>query len=311
MKKIFINGSSGTTGLQIHERLEKRNDIQLLEIDYDKRHDPEEKKKIMNAADAVFFCLPDDAAREDALLVENPDTVVIDTSTAHRTDSDWVYGMAELSGQREKIISSKRIANPGCHASGFIALTAPLVEHGLLNSDLFLSCTSFTGYTGGGKKMIADYGDLSDEDKLKLYSADRVYGLTQNHKHLKEMVCMSGLTKAPAFFPAVGNYPRGMETVIGLSSDDVLGTKEDIIALYKSVYQNGLIYYKEDDENGFLSAAKMAGRDDMEIAVYGNEERIVLTARFDNLGKGASGAAIQNMNLALGFEEKAGLVTGE
>lgn len=305
MTKVFIDGSTGTTGLRLKERLETREDISLLEIPYDERHDASKKKEIMNEADIVFFCLPDDIAKSDALLVENEHVKIIDTATVHRCDPEWTYGFPELKDQREKIMMSKRIANPGCHASGFIALISPLIQEEILKKDAFLSCTSITGYSGGGKKMIAQYESYPD---ISL-SAPRYYGLTQNHKHLKEMVRFTGLETVPAFMPVVSNYYAGMETIIPLNPKDVLGTVENIREVYRHYYSEGLIRYKDAiDENGFISACMYAGRDDMEVSITGNEERIVLTAGFDNLGKGASGSAIQNMNLLMGCEEEKGLV---
>ena len=251
---------------------------------------------------------PDAAAVEAVTLVENEHTVIIDTSTAHRTMEGWVYGMPEISGQKEKILSARRIANPGCHASGFVALVNPLVEKGLIKKDVQLSCVSLTGYSGGGKQMIAQY---EGADRDPLLSAPRMYGLSQQHKHLKEMAKLCGLEKAPVFCPIVGDFYSGMEVTVTLFKSDVQGTAEDIKNAYRSHYRGGLISFSEQgDENGFLSAAALSGRDDMEITVHGNEDRILLTARFDNLGKGASGAAVQNMNIVLGADEKAGLVTG-
>lgn len=305
MTKVFIDGSTGTTGLRLRERLEKREDITLLEIPYESRHDETCKKEIMNASDIVFFCLPDDVAVSDALLVENEHVKIIDTATVHRCDEAWTYGFPELKGQREKIMYSHRVANPGCHASGFIALVAPLVEEGILKKDAFLACTSITGYSGGGKKMIAQY----ESDADPLLKAPRYYGLTQNHKHLKEMVKYTGLETVPAFMPVVSDYYAGMETIIPLNKKDLLGNAEDIREVYRHYYADKMIRYKENmDESGFISAGAFALRDDMEVCVTGNDERVVLIARFDNLGKGASGSAVQNMNLLIGCAEDKGLV---
>ena len=306
MKNVFIDGSAGTTGLRIAERLAARQDIQLLRVPEEYRKDPAARKDLMNRADIVFLCLPDDAAREAAGLIENEKTAVIDTSTAHRTADNWVYGFPEIGGLRDKIRAAKRIANPGCHASGFIALIAPLVEAGLIASDEKLTCTSLTGYSGGGKKMIAEY---EGEGRSPLLDAPRQYGLSQNHKHLPEMQKVCGLSKAPIFCPIVAPYYAGMEVTVPLFADAVKGGKEAIEAAYAEYYRSGLVrFVKDASENGFLSAGAYAGRDDMEITVSGNAERILLVARFDNLGKGASGAAIQNMNLLLGADEAAGLV---
>ena len=306
MKKVFIDGSAGTTGLRIAERLKQRQDIALLHVEEQYRKDPAARKEIMNRADIVFLCLPDDAAREAVLLVENEETKVIDTSTAHRTNDDWAYGFPEIGGLREKIKGAKRIANPGCHASGFIALAAPLVQAGVVPEDANLTCFSLTGYSGGGKKMIADYEAAG---RSALLDGPRQYGLSQNHKHLPEMQKVSGLKNAPVFCPVVASYYAGMEVTVPLFKEQIKGGKKEIEAIFADYYRGGLVrFVKDAQENGFLSACALAGRDDMEITVSGNEERLLLIARFDNLGKGASGAAIQNMNLLLGVDEAAGLV---
>ncbi len=305
MKKVFIDGSAGTTGLRIFERLQARDDIELLTVPEAQRKDPAVKREYLNAADAAFLCLPDDAAREAVALVTSPDTVVIDTSTAHRTDDAFVYGFPELTGLREKIRAAKRIANPGCHATGFIALVKPLTEAGLLPAGAKLSSFSLTGYSGGGKKMIADY---EAPEKAVLLQAPRMYGLGQTHKHLPEMQKVCGLTEAPVFCPVVSNYYAGMQVTVPLFAQDVKGTAAEIKALYRSYYNSGVVRYADVDEDGFLSAGAFDGDDGLTVSVFGNEDRILLVSRFDNLGKGASGAAIQNMNLALGFEETEGLV---
>lgn len=305
MKKVFIDGSAGTTGLRIHQRLAERSDLQVITLPDEVRKDPAARKEALNAADIAFLCLPDAAAVESAAMLENSNTVLIDTSTAHRVNSAWTYGFPELKGQREKILNSKRIANPGCHASGMVALVAPLVREGLLKNDASLSCFSLTGYSGGGKQMIAEY---EGESRDLLLDAPRVYGLTQNHKHLKEIVALCALQTAPAFCPIVAPFYSGMEVSVPVFAKDLSCTKSDLEAFFASYYQNSLIKFNaQADENGFLSASALSGRDDMEITVTGNDERIVLTARFDNLGKGASGAAIQNMNLILGVPEDMGL----
>ena len=307
MKKVFIDGSAGTTGLRIAERLKQRQDIALLQVEEQYRKDPAARKEIMNRADIVFLCLPDDAAREAVLLVENEETKVIDTSTAHRTADGWTYGFPELSGMREKIRRSKRVANPGCHASGFVALIVPLREAGILTEDARLTATSLTGYSGGGKKMIAAY---EAPDRPELLEAPRQYGLGQNHKHLPEMTVISGLSHPPIFSPIVAPYYAGMEVTVPLFADEIDTDAAGIADVYRAYYGKGGVVRFADaaDEDGFLSAGVYAGRDDMEIAVFGNNDRILLTARFDNLGKGASGAAIQNMNLLLGVDERSGLV---
>lgn len=305
MVKVFIDGSAGTTGLRIRERLADRKDLEVLEIDPALRKDDTARQECLNAADVAFLCLPDAAAMEAAAMVTNSNTVVIDTSTAHRTNDAWVYGFPEVGGLRAKIAKSKRIANPGCHASGFISLAAPLVEAGILSPDVKLTCFSLTGYSGGGKKMIADY---ENPENLAAMQAPRMYGISQSHKHLPEMAKICGLQNMPIFNPIVSSYYSGMEVVVPLFAWDVNGTLEDIKALYKSYYTGALVKYEDNsDENGFVSAGALAGKDNMQISVFGNEDRILLVSRFDNLGKGASGAAIQNMNLVLGLDETTGL----
>lgn len=302
MTKIFIDGSAGTTGLQIHERLKQRKDITLLKLNEDLRKNIDARKNIFNQADIIFLCLPDDAAIEAVNLVENDNTVIIDTSTAHRVSEGWVYGLPELKGQREIIKTSKKIANPGCHASGFIALVAPLVDNGILSPDEKLTCFSLTGYSGGGKKMIAQY---EAQNREKFFDAPRQYALTQNHKHLPEMMNICKLNHAPIFCPIVADFYSGMEVTVPIFNSDINAVKE----IYKSYYQNGLIKFSDDDnENGFLAANSFSGRDDMQIKVCGNNQRILLISRFDNLGKGASGAAVQNMNLVMGINEFEGLI---
>ena len=305
MTKVFIDGSAGTTGLRIRERLLQRPDLSLITLPEELRKEPEARKDAMNQADIVFLCLPDAAAMEAVTLVENSSVRVIDTSTAHRTNPAWVYGFPELDGQRQRIQKAARVANPGCHASGFVALVAPLVQAGLLDKDIFLSSFSLTGYSGGGKKMIAEY---EAPDRSPLLKGPRQYALTQQHKHLKEMVQVCGLNHTPVFCPIVGDFYSGMEVTVPLFAGDVHGNVEDIRTLYQTYYAKGLIRYAQNsDADGMLSAAAFSGRDDMQVSVFGNEERILLTARFDNLGKGASGAAIQNMNLLLGVDETTGL----
>ena len=302
MTKVFIDGSAGTTGLRIADRLKKRADLELICLPEEIRKDYQARKDAVNGADIVFLCLPDAAAIEAVGMVENDTVKVIDTSTAHRVNDGWTYGFAEIVGS-DKIASSRFVANPGCHASGFIALVAPLVKAGLLNKDALLSCFSLTGYTGGGKKMIADY-----EGAKGALDAPRQYALTQQHKHLKEMVAVTGIERAPVFLPVVGAFPRGMQVSVPLSPDwlscDAKGVKE----IYRSLYQGGVVRY-EETETPMLAADVMAGKDVMTVSVIGNEERIVAVASFDNLGKGASGAAIQNLNLMLGADELTGLKT--
>ena len=305
MTKVFIDGSAGTTGLRIADRLALRKDISLLTLPEELRKDPGARKEAIFQADVVFLCLPDGAAIEAVALAQGSHTRIIDTSTAHRTASDWVYGMPELSGQQEKVISGTRIANPGCHASGFVALVAPLVQEGILSPDAALSCFSLTGYSGGGKKMIAEYEDPS---RSSLLSGPRQYALSQQHKHIPEMVKLCGLHTTPIFCPIVGDFYSGMEVTIPLFAKDLKADAQRIRELYQSYYQGGLIHYCDNaDADGMLSAAAWADRDDMSITVQGNDERILLVSHFDNLGKGASGAAIQNMNLMLGLDQATGL----
>ena len=305
MTKIFIDGSAGTTGLRIRERLADREGLDILTLPEELRKDPEARRVALNSADIAFLCLPDAAAIEAVSLVDNPDTAIIDTSTAHRTADGWTYGFPELTGA-DAIAKSKRIANPGCHASGFVALVAPLVKAGLIDPDTKLTCFSLTGYSGGGKPMIAGY---ESEDRDPLLGAPRQYGLTQKHKHLPEMAKVCGLTHDPVFCPIVGDFYSGMEVTVMLHGSDVKGDIEAIKAVYRTTYTGQLVHLcDETNEGGFLSAAAFSGRDDMEITVHGNDERLILTARFDNLGKGASGAAIQNMNILLGVDPTTGLV---
>lgn len=305
MVKVFIDGSAGTTGLRIYQRLGERKDISLITLSEEMRKDTGARKEALNNADIAFLCLPDAAAIEAVSLVENDSTAIIDTSTAHRTSDGWAYGFPELHGQREKIAASKRIANPGCHASGFVSLAAPLVSCGIISPDAMLSCFSLTGYSGGGKKMIAEYeGDERDP----LLNAPRMYGISQSHKHLPEMKALCGLDNDPVFCPIVAPYYAGMEVTIPLHRSMINGSIEDIKAAYKEYYKTGLVHFFDSaDESGFISANAYEGRDDMQITVCGNEERILLVSRFDNLGKGASGVAIQNMNILLGADEGAGL----
>ncbi|MBE6673782.1 MAG: N-acetyl-gamma-glutamyl-phosphate reductase [Ruminococcaceae bacterium] len=303
MKKIFIDGKAGTTGLRIEERLSGRDDIEIVTIPEELRKDPVAKKEILNSVDIAFLCLPDAAAVESVGLIENENVVVIDTSTAHRTNPAWAYGFPELDKSfEEKIKNSKRIAVPGCHASGFIALVYPLVKNGIISPDILLTAHSLTGYSGGGKNMIAQYED--DELEMLLHGP-RQYGLTQKHKHLPEMVKITGLKNAPVFCPIVGTFYSGMEVTVPLFKSQLLkGGIEEIKEIYRNTYNNGIVSYVDgDDENGFLSAVKLEGKDSMQIEVYGNEDRILLVARYDNLGKGASGAAVECLNIVLGADK--------
>ncbi len=309
MKKVFIDGSSGTTGLRIHDRLAARGDLELITLPEAERKDPEKRQKAMEQADVVFLCLPDAAAIEAEKLIAHTDAVVLDTSTAHRTAEGWCYGFPELSEERRQaIIRSKRIAVPGCHASGFIALVYPLVEAGILPKNAQLTSHSLTGYSGGGKSMIADY---QAKDRSVLLDSPRQYALGQQHKHLKEMRAVTGLEDFPIFCPIVGDFYSGMEVTVPLFGSQIMGKAglEDIREAYRKKYAGPVVTYRESiDDNGFLAAGLLSGNDGMVVSVSGNEERILLTAVYDNLGKGASGAAIQNMNLVLGIDETCGLV---
>lgn len=301
MTKVFIDGSAGTTGLRIRERLALRKDIELLTLSEELRKDPAARKEMLNQADIAFLCLPDDAAREAVAMIENPHTVVLDTSTAHRTDPNWTYGFPELSEERYQAVkAAKRIAVPGCHASGFIALVAPLVEAGALPKDALLTCHSITGYSGGGKKMIAQY---EGEEVDPLYSAPRQYALGQAHKHLPEMKAVTGIENAPIFCPIVADFYSGMAVTVPLFASQLnqgFGI-EQIKEIYRKKYQGPMVVWSETpDADGFYSAAALGNSDKMEITVQGNEERILLLARYNNLGKGASGAALECMNIVLG-----------
>lgn len=303
--KVFIDGSAGTTGLRIHERLAERSELSLIILSDELRKDPLARKEALHSADIAFLCLPDDAARESVALAEGSGVAIIDTSTAHRTVDGWEYGFPELVGRRERIMSSKRIGNPGCHASGFIALVEPLVREGIIAKDALLSCYSVTGYSGGGKKMIAEY---EGEEGDSLLDAPRMYALGQQHKHLKEMTKICGIENDPVFCPIVAPFYSGMEVSVPLHRSSIASDAERIREIYGDYYSRGLVkYVSSADENGFLSSTALEGRDDMQITVCGNEDRIVLVARYDNLGKGASGAAIQNMNLLIGADEAEGL----
>lgn len=305
--KIFIDGSAGTTGLRIFERLKNREDIELITLSEANRKDINARKTAINSADIVFLCLPDAAAIEAVSICENKNTVIIDASTAHRTNPDWDYGFPELSDDFCKnIAKSKRIANPGCHASGFIALVYPLVKAGILDKNALLTCFSITGYSGGGKQMIADY---ESEDRDVLLSAPRQYGIKQVHKHLPEMAAVTGLCNAPVFSPIVADFYSGMEVTVPLFKEMINGSIEDIKKIYAEQYNTSIVKYVSDfDEGGFVSANKLSGSDGMEISVSGNDDRVLLIARYDNLGKGASGAAIECMNIVMGVDKTKGLV---
>ena len=307
--KVYIDGQVGTTGLQIYERIGNRTDLELLRIDEDKRHDTDERRKFLNSADIVFLCLPDAGAIEAVSLIENPDVRVIDASTAHRTSDDWVYGYPELSKeQRAAIAAGKRVANPGCHATGLISSVAPLVKMGILPADYPVTCYSLTGYSGGGKKMIAQYEAQDREEKL---SAPGIYGLTLKHKHIPEMQKVTGLTYPPVFMPIVDDYYKGMATTIMLQNRLLPGqpTAEEIYANLQSYYadEHFVTVLPYDAKQGTVYANALAGTNHLQLVVCGYEDQTSVTALFDNLGKGASGAAVQNMNIMLGLDETIGL----
>ena len=306
--KIYIDGQEGTTGLQIYERLEAREDIELLRIAPDKRKDVQERKKLLNAADLAFLCLPDAAAREAGALVENSRTRILDASTAHRTADGWVYGFPELAGQREKIKSARFVANPGCHATGFLACVAPLVRLGGIPGDYPLTCVSLTGYSGGGKGMIAEY-EAPDRDTRLDSPAPYALGLT--HKHLPEMQKIAGLDLPPAFLPVLGDFYKGMCTTVLLHNRGLKDKPpaEEISRLLCTYYGNeAMVWVAPFGEAPVrLYAGELAGSDRLKITVSGGREQTLIAAQFDNLGKGASGAAVQNMNLMLGFPETRGL----
>ena len=310
--KIFIDGSEGTTGLRIHERFGQRDDIELIPISAELRKDMEERKRLINQSDITFLCLPDAAARESVSLVENENVRIIDTSTAHRTEDGWAYGFPELSSvHRNKIKEGKRIAVPGCHATGFISLAYPIVSQGILPSDYPVAAFSLTGYSGGGKKMIAEYE--SDERPVEL-DAPREYALTQKHKHLKEMKKITGLSREPLFSPIVADYYSGMVVSLPLYTDYLKKeTSPEKLTKFFAEYYTGeqfikvMPYGAEEELKGMMAGNGCSGWDGLKIYVTGNEERVVLHAQFDNLGKGASGAAIQCLNIMLGCAENKGL----
>lgn len=307
---VYIDGKEGTTGLQIYDRLAGRKDIRLLLIDEDKRKDASERKKLMNEADLVFLCLPDAAAIEAVELVENPGTRIIDASTAHRTAPGWTYGFPELGAdQREAIRTAKRVANPGCYATGFISLIAPLVKSDLLAPDAPLACHAVSGYTGGGKKAVAQYEAADREPEL---AGPRHYAVTLAHKHIPEMMQVCGLTRKPIFMPMICGFPQGMVVAVPLYLDMLGGTQtlDSLRALYRDFYAGARFVTVRPDGApacGFIGSNNLAGTNDLQIFVCGNGEQVMLASRLDNLGKGASGAAVQNMNIMLGFPEETGL----
>ncbi len=303
MTKVFIDGSAGTTGLRIWERLSDRKDLDLVKLPDELRKDPNARKDALFGADIAFLCLPDAAAIEAVALAEGSKVKIIDTSTAHRTNDDWAYGFAELSAKhRQAIRESSRVANPGCHASGFIASVYPLVASGTLPKDFPLTAYSLTGYSGGGKSLIAEY---EDENRDPRHDSHRIYGTTLKHKHLPEMQKICGLAQAPVFSPILGDFYEGMATSIllpGFNAQQVWDCLsnhydgEKIVTVAPLGGDEPLIY-----------ASTLAGKDSMRIIVSGHESQTMVTALFDNLGKGASGAAIQNMNILLGVDEATGL----
>ena len=303
MTKVFIDGSAGTTGLRIADRLAARKDLEILTLTGEDRKDPRARKEALFAADIAFLCLPDEAAKEAVALAEGSDVKIIDTSTAHRVSPGWAYGFPELSeAHRAAICQSKRVANPGCHASGFIASVYPLVAHGVLPADYPLTAYSLTGYSGGGKKLIAEY---EDESRDVRHESHRIYGLNLNHKHLPEMQKVCGLAKPPVFSPVLGDFYEGMATTIllpGFEAKQVFECLADHYAGQKMVTVAPL-----GGDEPVIYASTFAGKDTMRLVVSGHESQSMVTACFDNLGKGASGAAIQNMNLLMGIDEATGL----
>lgn len=306
MYRVFIDGREGTTGLRIFQRLSAREDLELIVLREEERKDAQRRKWALNACDVAILCLPDAAAREAVAMVENPEVTILDASTAHRTQAGWAYGFPELGEEfAAQVRASKRIAVPGCHASGFIALVAPLVRAGLLSEEAMLSCTSLTGYSGGGKKMIASYQEAAGR-----YDAPRGYALGQEHKHLPEMVKATGLAHAPVFWPVVGNFYSGMLVSVPLHAQQLRPGAElkDVQEAYRALYSGPVVRYVEAlSADGFLSSGLRSDRDDMWIGVQGNAQRFQLLAAYDNLGKGASGAAVELLNIKMGAEATTGL----
>ena len=305
MKKVFIDGKEGTTGLQIYERLAIRDDISLITLSEEKRKDLQARKECINQADIVFLCLPDAAAKESVSLCENPSTKIIDASTAHRTADGWAYGFPELSDEfRKDIATNTRIANPGCHASGFVSIVYPLIKEGILSSDYPLVAHSITGYSGGGKKMIAEYENPERDIEL---SSPRQYGLSLMHKHLPEMTNVCKLTHSPIFNPIVSDFYSGMCVTVPLYTSlmNKALTPTEMQEFFKEFYCKSVFISVAENSESFLAANTFSGSNRMQIYVGGNSEQILLCSRFDNLGKGASGAAVQNMNIALGLPEDA------
>lgn len=306
--KVYIDGQAGTTGLQIYERLQGRDDIDLLIIDPDKRKDENARRDCLNEADLAILCLPDEAAREAVSLVQNDRSKIIDCSTAHRTAEGWVYGLPELWRQREKLRNAKRVANPGCYATGAIALVRPLVRAGFLSMDYPLAVHALSGYTGGGNKAIGQY---EAKDRPAELSSPRHYALGLSHNHIPEIMVQTGLHRKPVFCPIICDFPQGMVVAVPLALSWMGGVDRKLLRrCYERYYQGERLIALAPEampEDGFLGSNNYAGRDDLEISVYGGGDQAVVFARFDNLGKGASGAAVQNMNIMLGFEETKGL----
>lgn len=312
MFKVFIDGEAGTTGLRIRERLSQRDDIELLTINPELRKDLNERKKLINSADIVFLCLPDDASREAVTLLDNNHTRIIDASTAHRTDQAWAYGFPELGDEfLEKVKKNQLVAVPGCYASGFMSIVYPLVKLNIASKDYPFSANAISGYSGAGKKGIAQY---EDENRSSEFDGPRLYAMQQMHKHLKEMQAIPGLSEKPLFNPYVCDFYSGMLVTIPLYTDK-LNKKYKAIEIYnmlKDYYKDSkfvrvMPFYETGTEDGFLSASHLSGKDYMEIYVAGNDERISITSCLDNLGKGASGAAIECMNYMLGINPEKGL----
>ena len=303
MTKVFIDGSAGTTGLRIYERLSSRTDIELMTLSGDLRKDPQARREMLNRADIAFLCLPDQAAVEAVSLIENDHTAVIDTSTAHRVNDAWAYGFAELSPEhRQAIRESKRIANPGCHASGFISTVCPLVVHGVIPADFPLTAYSLTGYSGGGKSLIAEYEDANRDPR---HDSHRIYATGLAHKHLPEMRKLCGLKYQPVFSPILGDFYSGMATSVLLPGFDARKVWECLADHYAGERIVTVAPFGGDE--ALVYADTLSGKDTMRIQVSGHGQQAMVTAIFDNLGKGASGAAIQNMNILLGVDETTGL----
>lgn len=301
MLKVFIDGNVGTTGLRIEERLSKRDDIELFTLPEDIRKDSAARKDALNNADIAFLCLPDAAAIEAVSMIDNPNTKVIDTSTAHRTDPNWTYGFPELDEEiKNSLKNAKRVAVPGCHASGFLSIVYPLVKNGLIPSSYPFVCYSLTGYSGGGKKMIAEYNDTN---RPQDYEGPRQYAFAQMHKHLPEMKKIAGLDQEPIFAPIVGDFYSGMEVSVPLFGKMINGNKDDVINCLSKNYNGSKLIKVLPLEQNFMSASELSMKDNMNIYVGGNDDRIMVVSLFDNLGKGASGAAIQCMNIMCGFDE--------